>query len=77
MSTELSKQSECPELPKEVRFGGVIEGRPVEPKREKVRSPSILKNARTILSGSLITSKERERSCSVASGRGRPERQDG
>lgn len=48
-----------------------MEGRPAELKREKVRSPSILKNGRSILSGSLITSKERERSCSVASGRGR------
>jgi hypothetical protein len=75
MSTELSKHSECPELTKEVRFGGVMEGR-VEAgdamkRREKIRSPSILKNGRTILNGSLLGSKERERSCSVASARGR------
>lgn len=61
MSTELSKHSECLELPKEVRFGGVMEGRTeggdAMKRRDKLRSPSILKNGRTILNGSLLASK--------------------
>lgn len=77
MSTELSRHSDCPEQ-KEVRFGGIVEGQTAFTKRrDKLRSPSILKNGRNILNNSLLASKERERSCSVASGRGRAEQKEG